>query len=383
MRTLIAAILVAAVAGGSSWGREPRHVAIVVYPGVELLDFAGPGEVFSAAGSGAFDVFTVAATREPIVSQGFVRVTPDHSIADSPKPDIVVIPGGHAASVYDDPAMMAWLKARIGAAELTMSVCNGALVLAHAGLLDGLRATSHYGAIPALRKFPRVTVEPDARFVDNGRIVTTQGVSAGIDGALHVVERLLGSDAAWSTARYMMYRWEPSLPETAKQELRAYVEQDWAKAAALYARRVEANPQDAQAAMRLGIAQKELHDDAHAAATLERAIALGAKGGNDAHDAPATLIVDALDELGDADVALGRFRDAARAYERELPLRYADAQPIVAMSAAKARERAGDKDAAIALLEKWLPKLGRHDGLREQPELANLRGDPRFEALVR
>jgi transcriptional regulator GlxA family with amidase domain len=203
----IAAIVIVTGAGGSSVGAEKRNVAIVLYPGVELLDFAGPGEVFSAAG---WNVFTVAATHEPIVSQGFVTITPEHSIADSPKPDILVIPGGHAASVYDDAKMMAWVKARAGAAELTMSVCNGALVLAHAGLLDGLRATSHYSAIPALKKFPRITVVPEARFVDNGRIITTQGVSAGIDGALHVVERLLGAEAARDDARYMMYRWEPA-----------------------------------------------------------------------------------------------------------------------------------------------------------------------------
>src|SRR6185369_9406813 len=114
----------------------------------------------------AFNVFTVAATHEPVVSQGFVRITPAYAIADSPKPDILVIPGGNARSVYDDPKMMAWVKARVGAAELTMSVCNGALVLTHAGLLDGLRATSHYGAISALKKFPRITVVPAERFVD-------------------------------------------------------------------------------------------------------------------------------------------------------------------------------------------------------------------------
>jgi transcriptional regulator GlxA family with amidase domain len=208
MRTFTLALAtVASLVAVRARAAEPRNVAIVVYPGVELLDFAGPGEVFSAA---SFNVFTVAATKDPIVSQGFVRITPEHAIADAPKIDILVIPGGRAASVYDDPKMMAWVKTRVAAGELTMSVCNGALVLAHAGLLDGLRATSHYGAIAALRKFPRITVVPEERFVDNGRIVTTQGVSAGIDGALHVVERLLGSERARSVARYMMYRWEPA-----------------------------------------------------------------------------------------------------------------------------------------------------------------------------
>jgi putative intracellular protease/amidase len=368
MRSLIA-IVIALGLGRSAAATEPRAVAIVVYEGVELLDFAGPGEVFSAAGNGAFNVFTVAARHDTIVSQGFVRITPDHAIDDSPRPDIIVIPGGHAASVYDNAKMMAWLKARAASAELTMSVCNGAMVLAHAGLLDGLRATSHYGAIAALRRFPRITVVPEARFVDNGRIVTTQGVSAGIDGALHVVERLLGAEVAWADARYMMYAWEPSLPSVTKEGLRAYVERDWPKVAAFYSRKLDANPKDADAAMRLGIAQKEQHDDARAVVTLERALALGARD------------PDVLDELGDAELALGKPRQAALAYERELPLRFAQVQPYVAVNAAKAWALAGDKEAAIAILQRFSGKL---DGtqLRKAEELASLRQDARFEALA-
>ena len=372
MRALtLFAVVIAAGTGGTAVGAEPRNVAIVLYEGVELLDFAGPGEVFSAAGNGAFNVFTVAATHEPVVSQGFVRITPAYAIADSPKPDILVIPGGNARSVYDDPKMMAWVKARVGAAELTMSVCNGALVLAHAGLLDGLRATSHYGAIAALKKFPRVTVVPAERFVDNGRIVTTQGVSAGIDGALHVVGRLLGSEQAWSTARYMMYRWEPTLSQQAKDELRPYVERDWAKVAATYGKKLDANPKDVDAAMRLGIAQKELHDDVRAVATLERALALGSKD------------PDVLDELGDAHAALGHYRDAARVYEREMPLRSTQLQPYIAMNAARAWARAGDKEAAITILQRWAPKLDRHVSLRDDADLASLRGDERFDTLAK
>jgi len=368
--TLCIAIALVAVAVSSARAAETRKVAIVVYEGVELLDFAGPGEVFSAAAGGAFDVFTVAATRAPVVSQGFVRITPDHAIADSPKPDILVIPGGGTRSLYDDARMMAWIKERAAAAELTMSVCNGAIVLAKAGLLDGLRATSHWGAIASLRKFPRVTVDAGARFVDNGRIVTTQGVSAGIDGALHVVERLVGAEAAWQDARYMMYHWEPAtLSQAQRDELRPYIEYDWPRVVAVYQRKLDANPRDADAAARLGIAQKELHDDAHAAVTLERAVALGTRN------------VDALDELGDAHVALGHFREAARAYERELPLRSSAAQPYIALSAAKAWAKAGDKNAALALLSRFATKLDRA-ALTTDPSLVSLHGDARFDALT-
>ena len=191
-------------------GEIPRRkVAILVFEGVELLDFAGPGEVFAAAGrAGAFDVFTVGVTREPIVSQGFLRITPEHSLADAPRPDLLVIPGGNVGSLLRSPEAMAWIKATARTAEVVMSVCNGALALAEAGLLEGLSATTHHGSIERLRQMaPATRVVEGERFVDNGRMVTAAGVSAGIDGALHLVSRLLGEEKAQSTARYMEYAW--------------------------------------------------------------------------------------------------------------------------------------------------------------------------------
>lgn len=104
---------------------------------------------------------------------------------------------------------MAWLRKAAAQAEVVMSVCNGALVLADAGLLEGLEATTHHGSIETLKRMaPRTTVHADRRFVDNGKIVTAAGVSAGIDASLHVVSRLLGGEAAQRTARYMEYAWE-------------------------------------------------------------------------------------------------------------------------------------------------------------------------------
>ena len=196
----------------SAPGTLRRNVAILLFEGVELLDFAGPGEVFSAAGGrGGFKVFTVGATTEAITSQGFVTIRPEFSTATSPRPDILILPGGGVGSVLDDPTLMDWIKRSSRDAELVLSVCNGALVLAKAGLLDGLEATTHHGSIASLRKLaPRTKVHENRRFVDNGKIVTAGGVSAGIDAALHVVERLLGPSAARTTARYMEYRWEPS-----------------------------------------------------------------------------------------------------------------------------------------------------------------------------
>lgn len=167
-----------------------------------------------------------------------------------------------------------------------------------------------------------------------------------------------------------MYRWEPAtLTPAQKDELRPYIEHQWRKVVAVYQHKLDANPKDVDAAARLGIAQQELEDDAHAVATLERAVALGTRN------------PDVLDELGDAHAALGHHREAARAYEREIGLRSSQLQPIIAVNAARAWAKAGDKDAAIALLSRYAGKL---DGaaLAREPALSSLRGDARFDALV-
>lgn len=182
-----------------------RKVAILVFDGVELLDLAGPGEVFAAAGHGAaFEVYTVAASREPVTSQGFLELTPGFSIADAPAPDLLVVPGGRVSSVLENPQVMAWIRATAMRAEVVMSVCNGAFVLAEAGLLDGLEATTHSGSIDRLRRqASRTRVVEGVRFVDNGQVVTAAGVAAGIDASLHLLARLLGEREAESTARYL------------------------------------------------------------------------------------------------------------------------------------------------------------------------------------
>jgi transcriptional regulator GlxA family with amidase domain len=187
-----------------------KNVAVFIHDGVELLDFAGPGEVFAAAGSGrAFEVFTVAADAGPITSQGFLKVTPNHTFADCPKPDIIVLPGGATNRALEDPRVVEWVKKVSPEAEVTLSVCTGAFILGEAGLLDGKEATTHWGSIESLKKrFPNTKVHADKRFVDNGKVVTAAGVSAGIDASLQVVEKLLGKEEAARTARYMEYRRE-------------------------------------------------------------------------------------------------------------------------------------------------------------------------------
>jgi transcriptional regulator GlxA family with amidase domain len=191
-----------------------RNVAVFVHEGVELLDFAGPGEVFAAArtpqGGHAFNVYTVAASADPVTSQGFVSVRPQYTLENAPRPDIVVLPGGNTGIPLQNPKVVEWVKRTSQDAEVMMSVCTGAFLLARAGLLEGQQATTHWGSIGRLRTVaPKTTVLENIRFVDNGRVVTTAGVSAGIDGALHVVDRLLGREAATGTARYMEYKWSP------------------------------------------------------------------------------------------------------------------------------------------------------------------------------
>jgi transcriptional regulator GlxA family with amidase domain len=194
-----------------------RRVAIVLYNGAEVLDFAGPTEVFEAAsdfgsfrGQGAFAPYTVAASTIPITSQRVLKIVPEHTFADAPPPDILVIPGGDTSSLERDPAFVTWFREASKNAQVTLTVCTGAFVPGRLGLLDGLEVTTWYGAIPALRATaPKAVVQDGRRFVDNGSIVTTAGVSAGIDGALHTVARLLGRGVADRTARYMEYHWTP------------------------------------------------------------------------------------------------------------------------------------------------------------------------------
>jgi transcriptional regulator GlxA family with amidase domain len=194
-----------------------KNVAIVIYEGVEVLDFTGPAEVFqSASGYGAdgraraFHLYTVSRTKKPITSMGFINVTPDYSIEDSPKPDILILPGGNSQVVIDDAAWMRWVEQSGAGAENVLTVCTGAFIAGKAGLLKGIDATTWYNAVPALEKnFPDTHVIPGRRFIDNGKMITTAGVSAGIDGSLHLVARLLGRYVADRTAEYMEYKWSP------------------------------------------------------------------------------------------------------------------------------------------------------------------------------
>lgn len=183
------------------------NVAILVHEGVELLDFAGPGEVFGVSRS--FNVFTVATSRQPVTSLRFVTVTPQYTLDDHPPADIVIVPGGQTQVPMADPQVRAWLQRVAPRARVVLSVCTGAFLLAQAGLLDGLEATTHHSSIDSLRGMaPHTRVVADRRFVDNGKVITAAGISAGIDASLHVVEKLKGREEAERIAGYMEYRWQ-------------------------------------------------------------------------------------------------------------------------------------------------------------------------------
>ncbi len=188
-----------------------RTLAIVVFDDVEILDFCGPFEVFSVANgfteSPAFNVFTVAEKLGPVLTCGGLSVNPHHCLTDCPQANLILVPGGQGTrKEMHNPAVIDWIKEASSKAELVLSVCTGALLLAKAGLLDGLEATTHHRAIDLLRQTtPRTTVHADRRFVDNGRVICSAGIAAGIDMSLHIVERLLGIEVAVKTAKQMEY----------------------------------------------------------------------------------------------------------------------------------------------------------------------------------
>src|SRR5688572_48437 len=212
----LALVALTATACGAKDKPYTRNVAIVVYENAEPLDWAGPYEVYndaasfgSAHGEPAFNVYIVSKTKDPVNAQGLV-VVPQHSIADAPRPDIVLFPGGPSSEITEDAEFFAWAKKASEEAEIAQSVCTGAAVLGKAGLLDGLEVTTFHGAIDGLQKrYPKAMAKRGMRYVDNGHVVTTAGISAGIDGSLHIVARLLGRRTADAVANYMEYAWVP------------------------------------------------------------------------------------------------------------------------------------------------------------------------------
>lgn len=197
----------------------PRNVGILIFPEVEILDFCGPFEVFATAvAEGAkngdstarlFNVMTIAERPDIVACRGGLLVQPNVTLDDHPPLDIVVIPGGFGTDpLLERQPVLDWITRQRRGGALTTSVCTGAFLLGAAGLLDGLQVTSHWSTIDRLRDMhPGADVRADERVVDQGEIITSAGVSAGIDMALHVLRRLHGDTVARTTARDMEYDW--------------------------------------------------------------------------------------------------------------------------------------------------------------------------------
>jgi len=185
--------------------RANIKVAFLLGEDTNVIDTAGPWEVFqdtmvmrAGVHANPFEMFTVG-PEGPVAMTGGLRVIPDYSIARAPKAEVIVVPAQRA-----QPAALEWLRASASHADMVMSVCTGAYQLARAGLLDGLQATTHHDFWDDFaHEFPKVRLRRGVRFVDNGRIATSGGLTSGIDLALHVVARYLGDDAAAATAKYM------------------------------------------------------------------------------------------------------------------------------------------------------------------------------------
>jgi transcriptional regulator GlxA family with amidase domain/DNA-directed RNA polymerase subunit RPC12/RpoP len=195
---------------------KPVTICFYLQNGVEVLDFAGPMEVFSVAG---FKVFTVSKTKEPIRSQGILTITPDYAINDAPPADVLAVFGGETGSLTIDGEVLSWIKAQKPHTQYYLSVCTGVFTLGRAGILDNLTATTFHTQIDNLQQlFPKTKVKANVRFVDNGNVITTAGISAGIDGALHLVEKLRGRDFAKNIAATIEYdKWVPEQGLIVKQ----------------------------------------------------------------------------------------------------------------------------------------------------------------------
>lgn len=192
-----------------------RTVAILAFDDMEVLDFAGPYEVFNVAGElgegNPFSVHSVGVTGDPVAGRGGFTVLPTYAIADAPIPDLVVVPGGAGSrALMTDERVLAWLRERAAEAELLLSVCTGALVLGAAGLLAGKPATTHHDAFDELAAVsPTTKVVRGQRFVRSSEtILTSAGVSAGVDLALHVVQLLAGQETRDRTVTAMEWMWQ-------------------------------------------------------------------------------------------------------------------------------------------------------------------------------
>lgn len=184
----------------------PLQVNILVFPGVQIIDYTAPYEVF---GQARHHVTTVGPTAGTLHTNMNMQITPGHHFGNAPPADILVIPGGNVDAILDDADAMQWVQQAANQAKHVLTVCNGAFILAGTGLLNGKKATTFYALIDGLREMaPQVDVITDQRYVDSGKYVTTAGLTSGMDGALHMVAKLNGEAYARAVALNLEYDWQ-------------------------------------------------------------------------------------------------------------------------------------------------------------------------------
>lgn len=198
--------------------RLPISVCILVFDDVEVLDFAGPYEVFTTASrvhgrshpdtAPLFNVACVSRDGQAVQARAGLRVLPEHSFAESPACDVLIVPGGVVEAAMVCATTLRWISHTAAQAQITASVCTGAFLLAASGVVRSGRVTTHWEDLADLQtRFAALTVCDGPRWIDNGAVVTSAGISAGMDMSLHLVERLAGKPLAQRTARQMDYRW--------------------------------------------------------------------------------------------------------------------------------------------------------------------------------
>lgn len=201
----------------------PLTIGILVFDDVEVLDFAGPYEVFTTASrvhhrlhpseSPLFHVVLIGRTRANVRARAGLTVSVDHDFNSHPGLDVLIVPGGAVAKELANPDVIEWIATRSHSAKLTASVCTGAFLLAKAGLLNAKSATTHWEDIEELRSsFPQIKVVTQRRWIDEETVVTSAGISAGIDMSLHLVERLASRELAMKTARQLEFDWTENSP---------------------------------------------------------------------------------------------------------------------------------------------------------------------------
>lgn len=190
---------------------EKRQVGILLFNEVEVLDFAGPFEVFSLARDfnqeALFQVHTITENGQMIRARNGLKVLPDYNFSNCPQLDILLVPGGYGAEEIEmyNESLLSWITEKAQQVEILASVCTGALLLAQAGFLKGKKATTHWMDLERLANFPEVDVQKETKYVEDGKVITSGGISAGIDMSFYLVAKLYGVETALATAKRMEY----------------------------------------------------------------------------------------------------------------------------------------------------------------------------------